>query len=83
MHEYHAVEALAKQLIAKAKENKARRILRVRLVLGEFSDFSEESIRLYFEQAAAGTLLEGAQILIRRAKGKGRDFYVEDMDIEN
>jgi hypothetical protein len=27
--------------------------------------------------------LEGAQILIRRAKGKGRDFYVEDMDIEN
>jgi hydrogenase nickel incorporation protein HypA/HybF len=83
MHEYHAVEALAKQLIAKAKENKARRILRVRLVLGELSDFSEESIRLYFGQAAAGTLLEGAQILIHHAKGKGRDFYVEDMDIEN
>jgi Zn finger protein HypA/HybF involved in hydrogenase expression len=82
VHEAHAVQAIVNQLIKKANANKASRVLKVRLILGEFTGFAEESIRLYFEAFVKGTKLEESELIIKPLKGS-REFYIEDMEIEN
>jgi len=72
MHEYHAVESLVRQLLKKAESNKAKSISRVRLALGELSDFTEDSIQLYFKELAEGTILKNADVFIKRIKVKLR-----------
>jgi hydrogenase nickel incorporation protein HypA/HybF len=68
MHEYHAVVSLVRQLLEKAESHNAKSISRVRLALGELSDFTEDSIRLYFKELAEETILKDADVSIERIK---------------
>lgn len=70
MHEYHAVESLIRQLLEKAKESNTKSVSQVRLALGELSDFTENSIQLYFQEFSKGTVLQNANLLIVRMKAK-------------
>ncbi|TRZ93765.1 hydrogenase maturation nickel metallochaperone HypA [bacterium] len=72
MHEFHAVESLVRQLLKKAESNNAKSISRVRLTLGELSDFTEDSIQLHFKELAKGTILKNADVFIERIKVKLR-----------
>lgn len=70
MHEFHIIEAIVKQVIDSAKDNRASKVTKANLVMGEFSGFEESSIRLYFENISSGTLLEGAQLNIKTLPAK-------------
>lgn len=59
MHEF----ALTQSLLARALQTAhSKRILRVNLLIGSFSDEREESIRFYWRDLAKGSMGEGAEI---------------------
>jgi hydrogenase nickel incorporation protein HypA/HybF len=70
MHEFHIVESIAKQALEKAKDNHALKVTRVVLAMGELSGLKEGPVRLYFENFSKGTLLEGAELVIKTVAAK-------------
>lgn len=70
MHEHHIVESIVKQAIEKAKESHALKVSGVVLVMGELSGFKEQSVRFYFENLSKGTLLEGAELVVKSLPAK-------------
>ena len=61
MHEKHLTEDLVRQLETLAAEEGAR-VSRIRVRLGALSHFTPEHFREHFDEAAAGTLAEGAEV---------------------
>ncbi|MDR1603261.1 MAG: hydrogenase maturation nickel metallochaperone HypA [Gracilibacteraceae bacterium] len=55
MHEYSVTQELINIACRKAREANARRVSRIRLVVGEQSGFAPESIQMYFALIAEGT----------------------------
>ncbi|NLI93080.1 MAG: hydrogenase maturation nickel metallochaperone HypA [Peptococcaceae bacterium] len=72
MHEYPITEQIVKIASEKAKENNARRVTRITLVVGEYSGFIGESIQMYFDIISKGTLCEGAVLEMENVKAKWR-----------
>lgn len=62
MHEYAVTESILEIVQAQARQNGARRIDEVTVVIGELTSFRGESIQFYFDELARGTLAEGALI---------------------
>jgi len=70
MHEYPLTEQIVKIATEKAKENNARKVTRITLVVGEYSGFIGESIQMYFDIISQGTLCEGAILEMENVKAK-------------
>lgn len=68
MHEHHIVEKLVHDVVTFCREQGGRKVTTVRLVIGEATGFSEESIRLYFETIAEGTAAENAALVFKVSK---------------
>jgi hydrogenase nickel incorporation protein HypA/HybF len=70
MHEY----PITKQIIKIAEKHcalaNAKRVTKVRLVVGDYSGFIGESIDMYFDIISKGTLCDGASVEIERVKPK-------------
>jgi hydrogenase nickel incorporation protein HypA/HybF len=62
VHEKHLTEALVRELEALAGAEGGRRVTRIRVRLGALSHFTPDSFREHFAAAAAGTLVEGAEV---------------------
>ena len=62
MHEASLMADLIGKLLAVASEQKARRIVKVRIKLGAFSHVKPEHLREHFRYAVTGTVAEGAQL---------------------
>ncbi len=62
MHEMSVMNALMNKICQLAQEQKARRVVRVRVVLGALSHMSKGHFKEHFEIASKGTLAEGAHI---------------------
>ncbi|MGI6449715.1 MAG: hydrogenase maturation nickel metallochaperone HypA [Desulfitobacteriia bacterium] len=72
MHEYPITEQIIKIASDKAKENNARSVTRIALVVGEYSGFIGDSIQMYFDIISKGTICEGAVLEIENIKAKWR-----------
>ncbi len=72
MHEYPITQQIIQIATNQAKENDARFITRITLVIGEFSGFMSESIQMYFDVISKGTLCEGAILEVENVKAKWR-----------
>lgn len=72
MHEYPITEQIVKIASDKAKENNARSVTRITLVVGEYSGFIGESIQMYFDVISKGTICEGAILEMENVKAKWR-----------
>ncbi len=70
MHEYPITQQIIKIAEKHAKEAGASRVLKVKLVVGDYSGFIGESIQMYFDVISEGTLCENAVIEIQRVKPK-------------
>ena len=70
MNELDAVQNLLDKALQKAKEAQAGRITHVYLVVGEISDYTDESLRFHWDQAGRGTLAEGAVLHFRRVSAE-------------
>lgn len=68
MHEYHKAVDIIEHAIEQAKAEGKSKVTKIFLVIGESSGFSGDSIRLHFEDASAGTICEGAEIVVRPVK---------------
>ncbi|HWQ31221.1 MAG TPA: hydrogenase maturation nickel metallochaperone HypA [Negativicutes bacterium] len=72
MHEYPITQQIVKLAVERAEESKAARITRISLVVGEMTGFVGDSIKMYFDAIAEGTMAEGAEISIRYVSSKLR-----------
>jgi len=70
MHEYPITQQIVKLAVEKAEENNALRIIRIGLVVGEMTGFVGDSIKMYFDTIAEGTLAEGAELSIKYVKSR-------------
>lgn len=70
MHELPMTEQIVKIASEKAKENNARKVLRIALVVGELSGFIGESIQMYFDIISQGSICEGAVLEMETVKSK-------------
>ena len=70
MHEYPITQQIVKLAVEKAEESNALRITRIGLVVGEMTGFVGDSIKMYFDAIAEGTLAEGAELHISYVKPK-------------
>jgi hydrogenase nickel incorporation protein HypA/HybF len=63
MHEKHLTADLVRKLEAVVADEGGDRVSLIRVRLGALSHFTPEHFRKHFEEAAAGTLAEGAEVL--------------------
>jgi len=66
MHEFSIVSHLLTVVESEVHKRDASKVRAINLVLGERSGIVDDSLKFYFEMLAAGTLVEGAQINVRR-----------------
>jgi hydrogenase nickel incorporation protein HypA/HybF len=66
MHEYSLTRQIVKIVNRTAEAHAARRVTRVRLVVGGGSGVQPDSVQAYFSQIARGTPAEGATLSVRR-----------------
>ncbi|HEY95358.1 MAG TPA: hydrogenase maturation nickel metallochaperone HypA [Dehalococcoidia bacterium] len=62
MHEQNICESLLALAVKHAEQAHATRILRIYLVVGEYSGVVDESVEFYFNFLSKGTIAEGADI---------------------
>ncbi|HEX7525312.1 MAG TPA: hydrogenase maturation nickel metallochaperone HypA [Gaiellaceae bacterium] len=62
MHEQALMNDLMRTIAAQAQVEGARRVTRIRVRLGALSHFTPAHFREHFEDAARGTLAEGADV---------------------
>lgn len=62
MHELAVTEAILGVVIKSAEQAGAKRVRRIHLKIGEFSDLKAEWIQRYFDQLSRGSVAEEARI---------------------
>ncbi len=86
MHDISISQAIAETVLKKARDKKARRVLSLKLEIGELTFLSPEQIRFWLKELFKGTLAEGIKIHIKkifcliRCKGCS---YEGDMGLRN
>lgn len=80
MHEMHLVKDIFEDLIRLGKEQKAKKITKVYLRMGEFTEINGEILDFFFKEKGKGTPLEGAVIEIE--KSPTRELRVTSFDCE-
>jgi Zn finger protein HypA/HybF involved in hydrogenase expression len=64
MHEAGMVDRILEVVLAKAVEAGAGRVTRIHLEAGPLSGVAEEALRFHWEEHAAGTIAEGADLVV-------------------
>lgn len=80
MHEMHLIKSLFNDLLKHAKDQKARKVTKVFLRMGEFTEINEEIIRFFFGEKSKGTVSEGAELIIE--KSPNRELSLVSFDCE-
>ena len=68
MHEYPVTLRIIDVASDSARENGAEKVKKIKLVMGEDCGYLADSIALYFDIIAAGTLCEGAELCFEYIK---------------
>ena len=83
MHELQVTKNIFQIALDRAGPRDARKILKIRLLVGELTDFQQEWIQRYFDLLSKDSIAEGAQIAVERVPAAflchdcGRDFHVD------
>lgn len=67
MHELHLMKDLLADLLKLARKNQAKKITRVYLKMGGLTEINEEILKFFFKENSQNTLLEGAQLIIKKS----------------
>lgn len=65
MHEGPVTESILKIVLDYAEENRAERVIKVQVTIGEMTGYVEDSIRFYWNSLTVGTKAEGAELEIK------------------
>lgn len=66
MHEYHGAVQIIEHAEDLCRERGHNQVNKIRLLIGEASGYSFEVVKGYFEEAAVGTVCEGAEVSVRK-----------------
>jgi len=80
MHEMHLVKDIFEDLLRLGKEQNAKRITKVYLKMGEFTEINEDILKFFFGEKGKGTLLEDAEIQVE--KSPARELRLLSFDCE-
>lgn len=86
MHELSVVESMVAVVLRHAQRNRAKKVTKINLVLGEVSTVLEDPVRFYFDMISKDTLCEGAELsfertpLVARCNQCGDEFKVVQFD---
>lgn len=69
MHELGITEELLSLTLRHAEQAHAVRVVRLNLVIGEFSSVVDDSIQFYWDMIAEGTIAAEAELAFRRVPG--------------
>ncbi len=72
MHELPVTEQIVEIVLDHARKAKAKRVLKINLVIGELSSFVGESIQFYFDMLSKGSEAESASLAICRIPARAR-----------
>jgi hydrogenase nickel incorporation protein HypA/HybF len=86
MHEKALMTDLMRKIDAEARASRAARVTRVRVRLGALSHFTPEHFREHFDDAAQGTVAEGAEVETELrtdpTEAEAQGVVLESIDIE-
>jgi hydrogenase nickel incorporation protein HypA/HybF len=80
MHEMHLVKDLFSDLLKHAENNNTKKVIKVYIRMGEFTEINEDIIRFFFNEKSTNTILEGAELFIE--KSPGRELRLVSFDCE-
>jgi hydrogenase nickel incorporation protein HypA/HybF len=86
MHEMSVTESMLGVVLRHAEKNRAAKVTRINMVLGELSTVVPHSVQFYFDIIGKDTIAEGAELefrrtkLISRCEGCGKEFEVVEYD---
>lgn len=66
MHELAITEGIIRAAVPEAEKHGAKRILEIRLKIGELSGVLPECIQYYFDIASRGTIAEHARLVVEK-----------------
>lgn len=66
MHEYHGAVQIIEHAQDLCRERGHNQVDKIRLLIGEASGYSFEAVKEYFEEAAVGTVCEGAEVSVKK-----------------
>ncbi|NWF95363.1 MAG: hydrogenase maturation nickel metallochaperone HypA [Candidatus Thorarchaeota archaeon] len=70
MHEFSAALSIVEAALDAAKAHQVKRIKAVNIEVGEFTFLVPEQLAFNFEIASKDTIMEGAELHIKRTKGR-------------
>ena len=86
MHEKALMDDLIRKLESTAESEGGGRVVRIRVRLGVLSHFTPEHFREHFDEAARGTVAEGAaidaELGIDPTDAQAQSVILEDVEIE-
>ena len=86
MHEHSLMQGLMRRIVEVARAEGARRVTGISVWLGALSHMSAEHFAEHFEQAAAGTLAEGARLDVTCSDdlqhGDAESILLKSVDVE-
>lgn len=80
MHEMHIIKDLFEDLIKNAEANQVKKVTKVYLTMGEFTEINEDILRHFFVSNGKGTVVEGAELTIE--KSPTRELRLVSFDCE-
>jgi Zn finger protein HypA/HybF involved in hydrogenase expression len=80
MHEMHLIKDMFADILRLAAEQGAKKITKVHLRMGEFTEINEEIVKFFFREKSRGTILESAELAIE--KSKARELTLLSFDCE-
>lgn len=72
MHEFSLMTGVLDAVEASAKENKASRVVEIKLVIGDMAEVLEDAMDFAFEALSPGTLAEGAKLTMTKIEPRSR-----------
>jgi len=72
MHEFSLMAGVLDAVEASARENKASKVVEIKLVIGEMTEVLEDAMDFAFEVLAPGTLVEGALLTMTKVAPQSR-----------
>ena len=66
MHELPVTEEILKIAVRHAEKNRAKRIIRIHLAIGDLSDLIDEWVQRYFDYLSKDSIADGAKLDIER-----------------
>jgi hydrogenase nickel incorporation protein HypA/HybF len=70
MHEFATAQSIVRTVTRAAMMNNAKKILEIRIELGEFTFINPQQLKFVFEIAAKGSPAEGAELVVSKLPGK-------------